>query len=256
MNVTLRVPQLCPLDKIKNMKPKSDNLFHFTKSLNVLKLILQHGFQPRYCLEDIQWLDAPWSHLAYPMSCFCDIPLSRISEHTAFYGNYGIGLTKDWGMRNGLEPVLYIRPRGKIVQSIAHFIYKSDHADPAEKEKHNNQVMNFMRFSKPLTGQMIMAGGVVEKDFFQENEWRFAPVSNIILNRSEYEAKKDKANSDAASLAITFTPQDIRYIFLNEDSEIPELVDFIYANLGKFPHNDLKTLQSRIISLKTIESDL
>ena len=45
------------------MKPKSDNLFHFTKSLDVLKLILENGIQPRFCLEDIEWFN---------LDTFCD----------------------------------------------------------------------------------------------------------------------------------------------------------------------------------------
>jgi len=38
------------------MKPKTDNLFHFTRSLNVLKLILSNGIYPRYSLEESNWL--------------------------------------------------------------------------------------------------------------------------------------------------------------------------------------------------------
>jgi len=99
------------------MKPKADNLFHFTKSLDILKLILEHGIQPKYCLEDFEWFK--WDthkYLAYPMSCFCDIPLSRITEHTNFYGNYGIGLSKNWGFKNNLIPVIYSPPNGDILK--------------------------------------------------------------------------------------------------------------------------------------------
>ena len=82
------------------MEPKSDNLFHFTKTLDILKSILKNRIYPRFCLEDIEWCGlSPDKFLAFPMSCFCDIPLSRLSEHTDFYGNYGIGLTKDWGVK-------------------------------------------------------------------------------------------------------------------------------------------------------------
>ncbi|MFS2265232.1 abortive infection system antitoxin AbiGi family protein [Vibrio vulnificus] len=67
-------------------------LFHFTNNKETLKLIFNHGYWPRYCLEDIRWVNqvnAPY--MAFPMVCFCDIPLSRISEHVSFYGNYGLG---------------------------------------------------------------------------------------------------------------------------------------------------------------------
>ena len=91
------------------MSPKSHTLFHFTDKIETLKLILMNGFWPRFCLEDVSWLKYPdFDFIAYPMVCFCDIPLSRVNEHVSFYGEYGLGLTKDWAVRNGITPVQYI----------------------------------------------------------------------------------------------------------------------------------------------------
>lgn len=69
------------------MKPKSETLFRFIKEMKFLKDILRgKAFLPRYCMEDLAWRgplpDGSSSDLAYPMTCFCDIPLSRISDHT------------------------------------------------------------------------------------------------------------------------------------------------------------------------------
>lgn len=96
------------------MLPKSENLFHFTKSVDYLKNILGNGFLPRYSLEDTQAFDIGLDYIGYPMVCFCDIPISRISEHTAFYGGYGLGMTKEWGLKNGLQPLLYASRGGKL----------------------------------------------------------------------------------------------------------------------------------------------
>lgn len=96
------------------MDPRSHTLFHFTKSSKVLKLILKNGFWPRYCLEDVSWMgmDAEDAeYVAFPAVCFCDIPLSRIDEHVAFYGAFGIGLRKEWAVINNLNPILYGRVR-------------------------------------------------------------------------------------------------------------------------------------------------
>jgi hypothetical protein len=76
------------------MKPKSHTLFHFTKNVEFVKNILLDGFWPRYCLEDLSWYVFDVGYVAFPMVCFCDIPLSRINEHVGFYGEYGIGVTK------------------------------------------------------------------------------------------------------------------------------------------------------------------
>ncbi|MFU0923178.1 abortive infection system antitoxin AbiGi family protein [Kluyvera sichuanensis] len=82
------------------MKPKSETLFHFTKSSDTLEIILKNGFWPRYCLEDIRWLEfTDVEYVSYPMVCFCDIPLSRISEHVSFYGSFGLGVSKDWAKK-------------------------------------------------------------------------------------------------------------------------------------------------------------
>ncbi len=91
------------------MNPKSHTLFHFTKSSETLHKILLGGFWPRYCLEDVRWLEyEEFDFVAYPMVCFCDIPLSRIDEHVEFYGEYGIGVTKEWAESIKATPIQYV----------------------------------------------------------------------------------------------------------------------------------------------------
>ena len=113
------------------MNPKSNTLFHFTKNAKSLKGILKNGFLPRYCREDIKYLknaEASKDCLGYPMVCFCDIPLSRISEHTKFYGSYGLGMTKEWGIKNALAPILYTPEEG-VFPDFANFLLGFDMVD-------------------------------------------------------------------------------------------------------------------------------
>ena len=89
--------------------PRSRTLFHFTKDLDVLKSILKHGFFPKYSLEDIAWFVAQEiDAVAFPVVSFCDIPLSRITDHVKFYGQYGIGMKRQWGITNGFNPIVYV----------------------------------------------------------------------------------------------------------------------------------------------------
>lgn len=85
----------------------SNTLFHFTKWDNLIG-ILENEFTPRYCVEKIIIKGNDISEFAMPMICFCDIPLSQIRLHVKRYGCYGIGLKKEWGINNGINPVLYL----------------------------------------------------------------------------------------------------------------------------------------------------
>ena len=237
------------------MKPKSDNLFHFTKSLEIIKSILKNGIYPHFCLEDISWIK--WNgekYLGFPMACFCDIPLSRISEHTDFYGNYGIGLTKDWGVKNKLNPVIYT-PLDSQIQELMQDLYvqllKKDNAD-----EEGENAFKLWSLLKPISGKVPCSDSNEKKEFLQECEWRYVPPINRLVLNSEFEKEKDKDNKEIEEFKLKFEPADIRYIFVKEDSEIPGLVDFIKENLGKHPLDDLKILQSRIISLDTLRLDI
>jgi hypothetical protein len=238
------------------MKPKSDNLFHFTKSLEVLKLILKGGIAPRFCLEDVEWFDfADQKHIAFPMSCFCDIPLSRISEHTSFYGDFGIGLTKSWGLINGLSPVAYTT-HGGAIQNLMKFMFALEVTDESKKLEKNENAYKLWSLIKPITGKMIVAGGIVEKEFYQENEWRYCPPCQDLVLFETFEQEREEANRTVEKYTLEISPSDIRYIFVKSDNDIPELSDFISTELGHFSLNDLKILQSRIVSLDTLNRDL
>lgn len=239
-------------------KPRSNSLFHFTKTLDTLKNILINGLYPRYCREDMVWLDFP-EHIAYPIVCFCDIPLSRIDEHTDFYGQYGIGLSKQWGLKNELSPVIYCSSTSPVVH-VAQFILDqgTDLQDEA-KEMNEKAFWTMAKLVKPFTGKIYVSGHLVEKDFYQENEWRYTPSRNIdetIIFEDDFDARIEVANKDAETEALKFVPSDVNYIFVREDGEIPSVVDFINNNLGKYPLNDVKILTSRLISLTTIQRDL
>jgi hypothetical protein len=189
------------------------------------------------------------------MSCFCDIPLSRISDHTDFYGNYGIGLTRSWGIRNSLNPVIYC-PANSHIQDVSNYLFDIKVNSESEEDEHSNQFYKLISLIKPIEGRMVIAGEVIEKEFYQENEWRFVPQIGKIIFYSDYEKDKTSENKKIEAHSLELAPQDIRYIFVKSDDDIPELVDFINSKLGKYPLNDLKILLSRIVSLKALEIDL
>lgn len=68
--------------------------------------------------------------VAFPMVCFCDIPLSRIDEHIGFYGRFGIGMTRKWAEQNGLNPVLYASGSNNLTKEL---LALNSHVNKLEK---------------------------------------------------------------------------------------------------------------------------
>ena len=89
----------------------ANTLFHFEKKSEYLFSIIEKmAIVPRYCVEDIDYLDIGIEEIAYPMLCFCDINLHKIQEHMNFYGQYGIAFSKQWGISRGIQPIQYVNP--------------------------------------------------------------------------------------------------------------------------------------------------
>jgi len=253
------------------MAPKSHTLFHFTKSIEILKLIMKDGcFWPKYSPEDIQWVGQEGTDfIAFPMAYFCDIPLSRISEHVDSYGSYGLGLTKEWAIENGLNPVLYLERGNNLEDALKELnVHLNKFRDPdlefGDPDVDAAKVpMRFVYMHvKPTNGNVIVDGKTVEKAFYQESEWRYVPkheniTPTIPMNGFNSAQFLDVANAKTkAHGTIKFSPTDVRYIFVKSDSDIPDMIDFIEADMGQSSSHDLKVLMSRIVSLDRIQNDL
>lgn len=244
-------------------RPKSSTLFHFTKSPESLMGILKHGFIPRFSVEDFSWLDPSIGRMALPMVCFCDIPLGRTSEHIAFYGSYGLGMSKEWGTKNGLNALSYVSPASTYARHFSD-IWESLLVTEAKTDpKRFESLASIVAFQKPLSGEVVVAGNPVEKDFYQESEWRYVPepedMGDKFLMEDEFSDKKKLTEMNdkiGTSHRLSFNPEDIRYIFVKCDADIPKLVNFVSTEMDHFSSSSLKILMTRITSIESIDGDL
>jgi hypothetical protein len=243
------------------MRPRSSTLFHFTKNEGILFDILLNGFWPRYCLEDIKWHTAKRDFIAFPMVCFCDIPLARISEHVNFYGSFGVGLTKSWAEKNNLNPIMYLSSGSELTESVKRnfqYVLKNSKDDKSALEDSRYLVA----YSKPTQGKMIINGSPVEKEFYQESEWRYVPVHENVKNYFyeetilQTERMEDEHKKTREHVSLTFLPSDVAYIFVPKDSDIPNVINFMQSKLDHYPNADLKVLYSRVFSLESLNRDL
>lgn len=150
-------------------------LFTCMRNIRFLKDILKRKkIYPRYYKEDIEYLHLPGlSGIAYPMKCFCDIFLNKLEKHMDKYGEYGIALTKEWGLTNKIQPIQYINENSFLYTSIQK-LYENRH-DPNNKLDYQDLFHNILGFIKPISGKMPKDDGVVTKNFHDEKEWRYIP---------------------------------------------------------------------------------
>jgi hypothetical protein len=243
------------------MTPRTQTLFHFTSSFDTLLRILREGFWPQYCLEDVRWMgDKSVEWLAWPMVSFCDIPISRLHEHTEFYGCYGIGLYRSHWEVTGLNPVLYVSAdstlRGFLHQLIVDMKKTND-----QKLKTAATVM--MAYCKPMRGRVV--GMDKEKDFYTECEWRFISSAEachdkfkFFLSEKEFRDQKLLAQANEARREdemLEFRPEDVRYIAVKSVDEIHKVIQFIDRDL-ELPTPDRDLLKTRIVALEELSSDI
>lgn len=231
--------------------------------MDIVKKILKDGFWPRYCLEDLSWYIHNVDYVAFPMVCFCDIPLSRIRNHVNFYGEYGIGVTKSWAIKNKLNPVSYLSNASNYGAAINNLYQNVDFIGGTVYYKNSNNDLNTMlSHFKPLSGKMVVGGESIDKEFYQESEWRYVPQGAELKPWILRDAFLDQKELDTLNLqtkqefSLKLSPQDIKYIFVKQDSDIPEIINFIQANLDHISNADLKILMSRVVSLESINNDL
>lgn len=244
------------------MRPRSNTLFHFTKSEQILFDILENGFWPRYCLEDVQWQGFDgFNFVAFPMVCFCDIPLARILDHVDFYGSYGIGLTKEWAEKNNLNPLMYASAGSGLSNCVSRIMLQTIDSAKGKEEPVNN-VRYLIAHTKPTIGKMIIDSNPVEKDFYQESEWRYVPIHKQVKTHLRQEAFEDKDSLELEHgktkeyVSLKFLPSDVSYIFVPRDSDIPNIINFMQSHLDHYPNADLKVLYSRVISIESINRDI
>ena len=129
------------------MAISTNSIIHYTDGLKILELILKEGFKIKYCEEKLKLANGN-SNAAHPMISFCDIPLSGSKQHFEAYGKYGIGLTKDWAVRNGVNPVLYIDHNSLFAKSLHELMKGRRKKETNLTQIQSNQILQIKAYAK------------------------------------------------------------------------------------------------------------
>ena len=238
------------------MVVSSNTLFQFTGDKETLvKILTSKGFWPKYCIE-YGWNEKLKFDFAVPECCFCDIPLSSIQQHMAFYGGYGIGMTKEWGIQRGLSPVMYVIS-GAHFTNVINGIRKA-----ATGVEENTKFFAFLKRYKSINykkkdGKLRRIQNYL---YYNEREWRYVPSELSAKEMIVKVSDKNTFNADAISqmtmpYMCAFEATDIKYMIVKDDTERNSLVHDI-ETLDNWSKTDRELLASKILTHALIEEDI
>jgi len=248
-----------------------DILFHFTEK-RWLYEILRTTFKVSYAREKIIGLENN-REFAVPMVSFCDLKLSELKEFTEKYGKFGIGLTKEWANKNGLSPVMYINRNCELMDNLITglngvYSHLNKVNDLDQFQKLNNSyknIMNTYRYIKNYEGELIRKGKLVDPNyrFADEREWRFVPsLENegiapfVSISNIKTDEQKQMYNDKVSSLRLSFEPNDIKYLIVENDNDISDLIWHLENVKGRFDLETRNRLTSRILTIEQINRDI
>jgi hypothetical protein len=211
------------MDKESNTINLSSNvLFHFTNGKEKLIGILKNGFLAKPCVEyspletSTDSIPTRLPIQATPMVSFCDIPLALIRGHLSYYGDYAIGLTKEWGIEKGVTPVFYVHHKSIIFPLIKKVLPIDKIVKKPKDSSHNildimPYLKNYVGFecreiNNPKIGDMDLYNAddkgnlrkyepsventktsecwrIKSRKFYDEREWRYVPSSENTIGK-------------------------------------------------------------------------
>lgn len=225
-------------DPYKFEQKKINHVFHYTSAFTDLQKIVRHGFAPSYCKEEIDSV----KYLS-PMVSFCNIPIAEVDNYMR-YGKNGIGMSLEWAIKKGVNPVLYVH-EGSPYKSLASAnVFNATPQDPDA-----NKEFNFLL--KSITTQLLQSvkywqtkyqGDIINT--YQEREWRFvpklkneSPIIDSEINAKEYDTFTDKIampkpHLKGYSMNIE-SINDIKYIVVTTELQREKMIKTLNYRFGK-----------------------
>ena len=271
---------------------RTSSLFHYTSSIDKLQSILLKGLIPNYCKEDLSTSRNPQDCIGIPMVSFCDIPLTRTTQFTSRYGNYAIGLSKEWALLKKVNPILYIEDENILSSLKFYKNFEGFLKDRIEKRGGTTESMpisltlgehpeiaDFFHYHSTHSANMIINGFIkkytgshngVEQVNYEENEWRYVVSENgdtpWMWSADEYEKwrgvnkNKPEPSDKMKEHRILFEVKDITHLLVHRDSDIETMINYIEKQIYvsqdyELSHEDKCLLYSKLISMERIGKD-
>lgn len=218
-------------------------LCNYMKKPEYLELILiNQAIIPRYVDEPLEyWNIEGLEKIAFPMTCFCDIPFTKVGNHMTLYGRYGIALDKQQIIKKfKVQPIHYINTESPLANDFKEaFVkyYRNEKKVNPEDRILLNYVLSTLLYMKPIS-KIEEIDGVMKTYVFQDEcEWRYIPTNNFpkstkLLMKEDQITEEGK---DAYSKVlrrhpetwIKFDWEDVKYIIVPDESALKRIIEVI-----------------------------
>ncbi len=228
------------------------NQLHWHNSSNVLcnymreqrfldMILMNRAIIPRYVIEPLDYLDLkPFPKICFPMTCFCDIPFSKVLTHMSNYGSYGVALDKESAYKKyHVQPIQYISEYSPLVKDFkAAFLTSISNHFEGDAKVLTDYLASALLYMKPIRGDKINDQNIKVQYIYQDEcEWRFIPTDNfpkelhLILKPSETTEKGKEKYSDALKnhqeCWLKFEWNELLYIIVPDESAAKHTIETI-----------------------------
>lgn len=250
----------------------SNILCNYMREVDYLKLILDNqAIIPRYVIEPLDYLSIPkLERIAFPMTCFCDIPFSRAIHHMTNYGTYGIAFNKQTLIEKAhVQPIHYINVASPLARDfksqLSYYLHPSDRVSK-EYEPLVSFLLSYLLYIKPISGYNDSLADIYETYVYQDEcEWRFVPTENfpddfkLVLPQSQ--TNKNACNVYSAALRshpetwLHFDWEDVQYIIVPDELARKEIIHKI-RSLNNLKDDEKFLLTAKIEISNRFSEDL
>ncbi|MEC7784256.1 MAG: abortive infection system antitoxin AbiGi family protein [Bacteroidota bacterium] len=120
-----------------------NNLLHFTRELDTVKKVLKNGFKASYAVESLGK-----RKILLPMVSFSNLLFRDVGEDEVVdYGQYGIGINREYAVKSGINPVIYLYENSQIDNAINSLLNLTIIPQGLDKLQKITQVKNFTKIT-------------------------------------------------------------------------------------------------------------
>lgn len=239
-------------------KTSANVLCNFMKEFDYLKAIIEDmAIKPRYFQERIDYLGIPdCPSITFPMTCFCDIPFSKIKTHTVAYGNFGIALNKNYCITKDVQPILYLNKNSRLKEEFSNSFKRLFQSSDLHDELRYlpNTLLDVLLYSKPIDGDMTWSNQITEHRLFKDEcEWRYIPsnLGKLPLFLDSEKCTENGLSIYSSALArnkkswFNFGVKDVEYIIVPDEKQALRMITEI-RNMRRKSAKDKDLLISKV----------